>query len=98
MVDSALVWTLIMALAGTGAIVISLLHYVREADFDYVNAAIGFGAVGYSIRLGMANGYLAGTGLFNALMLICAGIVVVCAVLAVRRAQRGFRVLRSNSE
>ncbi|KTG09065.1 hypothetical protein AUR64_14790 [Haloprofundus marisrubri] len=97
MVDSALVWIVIVALAGAGGIGLSLFHYIRDADFDYVNAAIGVGAVGYSIELGMANGYLARNGLFDALMLICAGIVVVCAVLAVKRGQRGFRLLRSNS-
>lgn len=98
MVDSALVWISILALSGTGAIAISILNKIREADFDYVKAAIGFGSIGYSLQLGMANGYLAQTGLFNAFMLICAAIVVVCAVLAVRRAQRGFRLFRSNSE
>jgi hypothetical protein len=98
MVDSALVSISILALAGAGGVGVSLLHYIRESEPDYLNPAVGAGAVGYSIQLGMANGYLARNSLFNALMLICAGLVVVCAVLAMKRAQRGSRLLRSNSE
>jgi ABC-type phosphate/phosphonate transport system permease subunit len=98
MVDSALMWISILALAGAGGVGASLLHYIRESEPDYLNSAFGAGVVGYSIQLGMANGYLARNSLFNALMLICAGLVVVCAVLAMKRGQRGFRLLRNNSQ
>ncbi|RDI69872.1 hypothetical protein DWB78_17130 [Halopelagius longus] len=87
MVDSALVWISIVAVLGAGAVGTSVLHYVREAEFDCISSALGAAAVGYGVELGVANGLLARSRLFDSLMFVCAGIVAVCLVFAVQRGE-----------
>ena len=81
--DSALIWISLTALSsGIGAVAF-VLYYARANEFDCMAFTIAVVFGGYSLELGMANGYLPENGLFNA---IVGGCVVVAVI--VRRSER----------
>lgn len=97
MVDSALIWiSLTTLVSGIGAVAFAL-HYARANEFDSVAFAMAVVFGGGGLELGMANGYLPESGLFNAIVGVCVVIAVISGAIGIKRRQRGLQVLRDDT-
>ncbi|WP_264556665.1 hypothetical protein [Halocatena marina] len=98
MAVSALIWISLTTLVSGLCMVAFVLHYVRANECDFMAFAVAVVFGGGSLELGMANGYLPESQLFTAIGGVCAIIAVVAGAISIQRQQRGFQIVRNDTE